>query len=151
MTSIFIISKKERDEFIRYTNDYELNHLSFKNAIKYDKRIFCEYYFSLIRTKQIIFFSFCDFNDYNSNIIKKFIFLLSFALHYTINALFFTDDTMHQIYKDGGSYNIKYQLPNCIYSTIISTFILRIMLETLVLTEKSVLEVKNQEIKSIAI
>jgi hypothetical protein len=58
---------------------------------------------------------------------------------------------MHQIYKDGGSYNIKYQLPNCIYSTIISTFILRIMLETLVLTEKSVLEVKNQEIKSIAI
>jgi surface protein len=53
MTSIFIISKKERDEFIRYTNDYELNHLSFKNAIKYDKRIFCEYYFSLIRTKQM--------------------------------------------------------------------------------------------------
>ena len=143
--------KKERDAFLKCTNDYELNHLSYKMAIKYDTREFCEYYFSLIRTKQLIFFSFCDFNDYNSNIIKKFIFFLSFALHYTINALFFTDDTMHQIYKDGGSYNIKYQLPNCIYSTIISTFILRIMLETLVLTEKSVLEVKNQEIKSIAI
>ena len=147
----YSINKKERDAFLKFTNDYELNHLTYKMAIKYDIREFCEYYFSLIRTKQIIFFSCFDFNDYNSNIIKKFIFFLSFALHYTINALFFTDDIMHQIYKDGGSYNIKYQLPYCIYSTIISIFILRIMLETLVLTEKSVLEVKKQINKNLAI
>ena len=136
----YSINKKERDAFLKFTNDYELNHLTYKMAIKYDIREFCEYYFSLIRTKQIIFFSCFDFNDYNSNIIKKFIFFLSFALHYTINALFFTDD-----------YNIKYQLPYCIYSTIISIFILRIMLETLVLTEKSVLEVKKQINKNLAI
>ena len=119
--------------------------------MKYDKREFCDYYFSLIRTKQIIFFSFCDFNDYNSNIIKKFIFFLSFALHYTINALFFTDKTMHQIYQDEGKYNLLYQFPYIIYSAIISTFILRIMLITLVLTEKSIVEVKKQATKKLAI
>ena len=144
-------NKKMIDNFLRTTNDYELNNLPYELALKYDKREFCDYYFSLIRTKQLIFFSFCDFNDYNSGIIKKFIFFLSFALHYTINALFFTDKLMHQIYKDGGKYNIIFQFPYITYSAIISTVILRIILSTLVLTEKSILEVKNQKTRLEAI
>ena len=143
--------KENIDDFLKTTNDYELNNLPYELALKYDKREFCDYYFSLIRTKQLIFFSFCDFNDYNSGIIKKFIFFLSFALHYTINALFFTDKLMHQIYEDGGKYNIIFQFPYITYSAIISTVVLRIMLATLVLTEKSILEVKNQKTKSEAI
>ena len=138
------------DDFMKCTNDYELNNLSYELALKYDKRKFCDYYSSLIRTKQIIFFSFCDFNDYNSGVIKKFIFFLSFALHYTINALFFTDETMHQIYQDGGKYNIIFQFPNITYSAIISTVILRIILVTLVLTDKSIVGVKNQPKKILA-
>ena len=142
---------KAYKDFIKSTNDYELNNLSFGMALLYDKRSFCEYYCSLIRTKQLVFFSFCDFNDYNSGIIKKFIFFLSFALHYTVNVLFFTDKTMHQIYQDEGKYNIIYQMPFCTYSAIISTIILRIILSTLVLTEKNVLEVKSQKSKNSAI
>ena len=145
--------KKEtdnEDDFMKYTNDYELNNLSYELALKYDKREFCDYYFSLIRTKQLIFFSFCDFNDYNSGVIKKFIFFLSFALHYTINALFFTDKVMHQIYQDGGKYNIIFQFPYITYSAIISTVIIRIILVTLVLTEKSILEIKNRKTKLLA-
>ena len=138
-------------DFMKTTNDYELNNLSYELALKYDKREFCDYYSSLIRTKQIVFFSFCDFKDYNSGIIKKFIFFLSFALHYTISALFFTDKVMHQIYEDGGKYNIIFQFPYITYSAIISTVILRIILVTLVLTEKSILEVKNQTMRILAI
>ena len=51
---------------------------------------------------------------------------------------------MHQIIEDEGDYNILYQLPYITYSAIISTAILRIMLSGLVLTEKGVLEVKNE-------
>ena len=54
---------------------------------------------------------------------------------------------MHQIYEDGGKYNIIFQFPYIAYSAIISTVILRIILSTLVLTEKSILEVKNQKTK----
>ena len=132
-------------------NDYELNKLSYIDALKYDKRSCCDYYTSLIKNKQIIAFTFCSFNDYNSGIIKKYIFFLSFALHYTINALFFTDSTMHKIYEDDGKYNISYQFPKILISSICSTIILRIMLITLVLTDKSVLEVKNQKTKNLAI
>ena len=67
---------------IDYDNDYELNSLSYKNAIKYDKRTCCNYYISLIKYKQIIAFTFCSFNDYNSGIIKKMIFF--YLLHYII-------------------------------------------------------------------
>ena len=69
-------NKEEMDEkdFMKCTNDYELNNLSYELALKYDKREFCDYYFSLIRSKQIVFLSFCDFNDYNSGVIKKSIF-----------------------------------------------------------------------------
>ena len=75
---------------------------------------------------------------------------LSFALHYTINALFFTDANMHQIFLDDGSYNFTYQLPYIIISAFCSMAILRIMLETLVLTDKSILQVKKQITKDLA-
>ena len=134
-----------------YENDYEMNWLSYNDALKYDKRSWCEYYCSLIKNKQLITFTFCTFNDYNSGIIKKFIFFLSFALHFTINALFFNDSNMHQIYEDEGKYNFSYQIPYIIISAICSTIILRIMLQTLVLTDKSALLVKNQPNKNLAI
>ena len=119
-------------------------------AIKFDKRDNCEYYVSLIKNKQLFLFTFCTFNDYNSGIIKKFILFLSFALHYTINALFFTDSNFHQIYEDEGNYNFEYQISYILFSAIISTFVLRMILQFLVLTDKDILEVKNQQTKILA-
>ena len=127
--------------------DYELNWLLYKDALKHDKRSNCDYYGSLIRSKQLFIFTFCSFNDYNSGVIKKFMFFLSFALHYTVNALFFTENTMHQIYEDGGKFNFSYQVSKILYSAIISTVVLRLMLQFLVLTDKDVLQVKLQNSK----
>ena len=131
-------------------NDYELNILTYSQAIKYDKRSCCDYYSSLLKNKQLFLFTFCTFNDYNSGIIKKFIFFLSFALHYTISALFFNDDTLHQIILDKGEYNFSYQLPKIIISSASSIAILRIILVTLILTDRNVLEVKHQPTKKLA-
>ena len=60
-------------------NDYEINSLSYEEALKYDKRTFFESYFSLIRTKQILCFTFFNKSDYNSRPIKIILFLLSFG------------------------------------------------------------------------
>ena len=131
--------------------DYELNWLSYEDALRYEKRTKCDYYISLIIYKQLIIFTFCSFNDYNSNIIKKFILFLSFALHYTLNALFFTESNFHQIYIDEGKFNFEYQIKYIILSAFFSTIILRLMLNFLVLTDKDVLDVKLKKTKSIAI
>ena len=55
--------------------------------------------------------------------IKMILFFFSFCLDFTINSLFFTDETMHKIYKDKGNFDLLYQIPQIIYSTLISKFI----------------------------
>ena len=144
-------SKNPGNHNIKPDTDYEFNWLPYEDALKQDKRTGCEYYGSLIRSKQLFIFTFCSFNDYNSGVIKKFIFFLLFALHYTVNALFFTDSNLHKIYTDGGKYNFSYQLPYILYSAIISTFVLRLMLHILVLTDKDILQVKLQSTKKMAV
>ena len=64
-------NKKENLDMLKPDTDYELNWLSYKDAIKYDKRSNCEYYSALLRSKQLFIFTFCSFNDYNSGIIKR--------------------------------------------------------------------------------
>ena len=121
-----------------------MNNALYEEAKKFDKRTGCEYYFSLIKIKQIFIFTFLNFDDYNSGVIKKFIFFLLFALHYTINALFFNDSNMHQIFEEQGNYNINYQIKFILLSAVLSTALLRIILYTLVLTDKSIFEIKRQ-------
>ena len=122
-------------------NDFELNSLSYKEAIKYDKRTFFQYYISLLRTKQPIIFSFFPINDYNSSIIKISLFLLLFTIIYIVNSFFFKDSVIHKIYKDEGVYNFIYFLPIIIYSFLIS-HILYIVIKYFSLSERNLLQIK---------
>ena len=123
-------------------NDFELNSMEFDEALKFDQRTFFQYYVSLLRTKHLLLFAYIPSNDYNSGILKKCIFLFSFSLYYTINALFITDATIHQIYEQKGKYDFLYQLPGVIYSSIISSLV-NIVIRFLSLSEKDVVIFKN--------
>ena len=125
-------------------NDFEINSLSYINALKIDKRTFLQTYISFIRTKHIFIFAFFVYNDFNSSIIKICLFFFGFALYFTVNTLFFTDSTMHKIYEDGGVFNTFYQIPQILYSTFISA-IVNSIIKSLSLSEKSVLEIKNNK------
>ena len=125
-------------------NDEEMNQLSYNLALTYDNRTYCEYYSSLIKTKHNLIFSFCYSNDYNSRIIKIDLFFINFVSEFAINALFFDDDTMHKIYEDKGNFDILYQLPQIIYSFIIS-YVLDIILKLLALSEDYILDLKQNK------
>jgi len=60
-----------------------------------------------------------------------------------VNALFFTDETMGKINKDGGSFNFIYNLPQIIYSNLISSLINE-MVKLFALTESSFIEYKKK-------
>ena len=122
-------------------NNSELNSLQFQAALIKDKRSYVEYYLSLIKINHILFFIFYKY-DFNSKIIKVSIFLFNLASYIAVNALFFNDSTMHKIFTDGGSYNFVYQLPQIIYSTIISA-ILNAAIKLLGLTERNILSFKK--------
>ena len=128
-----------------FENDYELNNISFQQAIKIDNREFCDLYRSLIKNKQLIMFSFFDFNSYNSPIIKKTIFFLSFIYHYGFNAFFFTDEILDTIFEEEGKYNPLVLAPLAVYSAMITTVFIKLLVDFLVLTEKQVLRIKNEE------
>ena len=108
-------------------DDFEINRLSYLQAMQYDNRTYFQYYWSVLKMGHIILFTILPNNDYNSIIIKICLFLFSFGLYYTINALFFTNSTMHQIYIDEGKFKIIYQIPHIIYTTIISSAINALM------------------------
>ena len=50
---------------------------------------------------------------------------------------------MHKIYEDKGTFDILYQIPQILYSTVISTFI-NIILKALSLSERNIIEIKEQ-------
>ena len=133
---------------MKYIDD-ELNDLFYDLAKKYDKRTYCEYYISLLKTKHSLFFSFCYNSDYNSRIIKIDLFFIEFTIFYTTNALFFDDNTMHKIYENDGSFDFIYQLPKIIYSSLIS-MVLNKILKFLSLSNDGIISFKqNKSIKNI--
>ena len=134
---------KIEEQAIIYS-DQEMNDLRFDLALKHDQRTYCLYYFSLLKTKHIIIFTFFYKGDYNLRIIKIDLFFIGFILSYVVNALFFNDNTMHQIYEDEGTFNFIYQLPQIVYSTLISS-ILSMLLEFLALSDDNIIDFKREK------
>ena len=124
--------------------EFELSSLDYINAIKLDHRNYFQYYISSLKYNHPILFSFGGYDDYNSNIIKFFLFFFSLCLDLTINALFFTDDTMHKIYQDRGKFDFIYQIPQILYSTIISKFI-DALIKNLSLTQDDFIRLKQRK------
>ena len=130
------------EEVMKY-NEREINSLSYEKAIEEDKRTYIQYYFSLLKMNHLFVSTFYfNIRDYNSQIIKIFLFFFIFSVHFTVNALFFNDDTMHKILVDEGKFNFIYQLPQIIYSTIISA-VINVLIKFLALSEKTILPIKS--------
>ena len=128
---------------IKLTNS-ELNDLEFEKALAKDKRTFCQFYISLIKENHILI-SIFQSGGYDSSIIKLTLFIFNFSSLIAVNALFFNDSTMHKIYIDQGSFDIIYQLPQIIYSTLISA-VLDFIINSLGLSESKILTIKDAKI-----
>ena len=126
-------------------NDTEINLLNYSEAKKYDKRSYFQYYLSLLKTKHILIFTFIQNKDYNSRMIKIYLFFYTFAMNYVLSAMFYSDDTMHKIYVDEGSFDFTYQLPQMFYSLLISSVLIMI-LNLFGLWEQNILNIKKSKL-----
>ena len=90
--------------------EFELNNSSYKIALLYDKRIFCQYFSSLLKFEHLLFFAIIPSKDYNSRAIKICIFLFTFALFFADNAIFMNEDVIHNIYENHGTFDIIYHI-----------------------------------------
>ena len=122
-------------------DDFELNNLEYLEAIKCDNRNLIQIYWSILKREHIIIFTFFIRNDYNLVPVKfaRFIFLI--ATDMAMNVFFFSDETMNELYLSYGKYDFVQQIPQIIYSTVVSQ-ILELILCYLSLTDKHVYQIK---------
>ena len=76
--------------------------------------------------------------------IKISLLFLSFSLYFTINGFFFSDETMNKINEDKGEYNFIFQIPQILYSTLVSA-VINMILKNLSLSEKQILKIKLEK------
>ena len=118
--------------------------LDYNLALQYDKRSYCTYYISLLKTKHNLIMFLSNNNDYNSRIIKFDLFLIGFTIDYIVNALFYNDDTMHKIYESKGQFELEAQIPIIVYSSLIS-IILSMPLKLLGLSNEAIIAFKQNK------
>ena len=137
------LQNKEIEEEKNF-DDFELNNMDYLEAIQYDQRNFIKTYWSILKREHIIIFTFFIRNDYNIVHIKfsRFIFLVCTDM--AMNVIFFTDDSMHKIYTNYGKYDFIQQIPQIIYSTIVSQ-VMELILCYLSLTDKHLYQIKELE------
>ena len=143
------IEEKEKEKIEKFIDtknmtDRELNSLEYEDALKYDKRTFWQYYWTLLKQNQLILFTFLPSNDYNLVSLKIILFIMVLSVKVTINGFFFTDKTMHNIVERKGKFDIVYQIPQIIYSSLIS-IVIKIILQKLALTENIFLDLKKEK------
>ena len=140
------IKEDNEDNEEKKFDDFQLNNLEYLEAIEYDKRNFIQTYWSILKREHIIIFTFFIRNDYNLVHVKFSRFFFLICTDMAMNVIFFTDDSMHKVYKNYGKYDFLEQIPQIIYSTAVSQA-LELILCYLSLTDKHLYEIK--EIKNI--
>ena len=124
-----------------YLSEYEIENLSYKNALQIEDRNRADFYFSLLKEKNKIISIFLNDKDYNIQSVKILIFIFDFSLSLTINALFYNDETIYQINQEEGKYNLELKYAQVIYSAIISVIISSII-ELLGFSHKSIIKLR---------
>ena len=119
-----------------------MNELEYYEALQLDKRTFCQIYWSILKRQHLILFTFFSWNDYNLWYIKNDRLFFLICSDMAMNVFFFSDDSMHKIYLNYGKYDFIQQIPQIIYSTIISQF-LELLLCYLCLTDKHIYQIKH--------
>ena len=137
-----IIKTFPKDERIKFLNDDELNDLKYEYAYEIDIRSYCQFYWSLIKTSNLIISTFLNFTDYNILLLKLGLFIMSFSLFFFINSVFFDDSTMQKLYLDYGKYDIIYQIPRSLYSTL-TYKVISLTLRNLALSQKDLVKLKK--------
>ena len=148
--SIDTINKKEEQEANKENKEikenkydnFELNNMEYLKALKVDKREFIDIYWSILKREHIIIFSFFIRNDHNILYLKFARLIFSICTDMALNVFFFSDETMHKMFVDYGKYNFVQQIPQIIYSSIV-TQLIDVILCYLSLTDKYYYQLKN--------
>ena len=129
-----MVEKVEVD--INYEDD-KLNYSPFEKAKVLDTRTFFQTYWSLLKFKQTILFTFYTKSIGILRSSKIALFLLFVGFYMAFTALFFNDEIMRNIYIYKGNTNAAVHIPNILLSSLCS-FIASIIVRFICLGERDI-------------
>ena len=101
--------------------------MDYDDALKKDKRKFCNYFIDKLKDNYIILNTFYTNNPLRPRPIKLLLFILNLVLYFFINGLFFNEEYISEIYhsKDERSFlDFIFRFSeNCFYTTFVGVFV----------------------------
>ena len=150
------------EKYKLYFNEYfktSVDEMEYDDAIRKDKRKFCEYFIDNLKDKQIICNTFISSDSLKPRSIKIILFVLNILFYFVINALFINDDYISEVYnlekKDNFFSFIPRSVNRIFYATVINIvidyivdffFIDEIKMKKIFLREKDDLFVLKEQI-----
>ena len=135
------VNNQEKDKEI--ISDDDLNHADYEDAKK-DERSFIQLYWSLVKMKQLIIFTFYTYTDHNLRVVKVGLFILFISFYIAFTALFFNDDLVKKLYIDKGKISIIVHIPNIIYSSV-ACLIMNLIIKCVSLSTKDLIKAKKDK------
>ena len=135
----------ENQVIIKYNNE-EMNSADFEVAFDKDKRTFIQYYWSLLKLKQLCIFTFYTNTDHNLRYVKIALFTLFLSFYFAFTALFFNDSIMRSIYTYKGNTDAAIHVTNIILSSL-CTLIMSFIVRFVSLSERDIMSIKRQKDK----
>ena len=105
----------------------DLDDLDYDDAIKKDKREFCEYFCKKLKSKQIIFNTFISVDPLRPRAIKIMLFILDIDLYFFVNALFFNEEYVSKVFhlkeEDNFFSFIQRSIDRFFYTTLVGVIL----------------------------
>ena len=104
----------------------DIGDMDYDDAIKKDNRKFCIYFIDKIKSNQIILNTFCYYEPLKPRAIKILLFILQIDLYLFVNALFFNEEYISEIFhlKQDTFYDTFQRfMGNCFYAGLVGIIV----------------------------
>ena len=140
-----------KDEIDINMNEYlntDVDDMDYDDAIKKDKRKFCEYFSDKIKSNQILLNTFFILEPLKPRTIKILLFILDIDLYLFVNALFINEEYVSQIFNLDKEDNFFSFIPRSIdrffYATLVGA-ILNYIIDCFFIEEKKIKGILRRE------
>ena len=133
----FLIESKDMKEYL----STEIDDMDYEDAMKRDKRKFCEYFCEKLKINQILLSTFYAIDPLKPRAIKLLLFILDIDLYLFINALFFNEEYISDLFhstKEDNFINFIIRSYNRFFYTTLVGVIINYIIECFFVNEKKI-------------
>ena len=146
-TNIFVNLKEDININIEEYLESDIDDLDYNDAIKKDKREFCNYFRDKLKSNQIILNTFCFEEPFKPRSIKLLLFIVDIDLYFFVNGLFYNEEYVSEIFhlEEDSFYNaFERFMGNFFYAALVGV-IVNYIIEFFFIEEKKIKGILKRE------